>query len=66
MRLNKYWTKTVTLFVISFSQLIKDHMELTNRAHGDGYYIEKLKAMFIERKDMQEHLQSLEAQQDTL
>ena len=31
---------------------VQDHVELTKRAHGDGYNIEKLNK---ERKDMQKH-----------
>ena len=62
MRLDKHWNKTVTVFVNQVSQFIKDHMELTQRAHADSYYIEKLKATFEEHKDMSQHLATIDTQ----
>ena len=62
VRLNETWTKTVSAFVTAVSHLIRDHKEATQGIHTDGYYIEKLNAMFFEHKDMAAHIQTMETQ----
>ena len=62
MRLNKTWTKTVSMFVTAVSHLIWDHKEATQGIHTDGCYIKKLNATFFEHKDMAAHIQTMETQ----